>query len=204
MKYVSSLLVLALLGASSARAMIIGGTNYVTSGPTESLTVLFTDSNGAPTTGTYNGYVQVSVSGVGQSLGTLFNDAFYVFTAGVFHDSQYYQLAFDTVPLVPFNPSRDAKNFIVYDIDAGMEVTPAYVPVYNPNHVYNFVLNTSLIAAGTLHFGTSNGNFADNSGSHTIQITQLVASNVPDGGATLLLLGGAFALLAFRRTRKAA
>ena len=116
-------------GSAFAGPFVIGGTTYVETGPTELLNVLFNDANGAPTTGTYDGLVLVTVSGVGRSLGTALNDAFYVYTDGAgtpivpFHDAQFYQLAFDSVPLVPLNFSRDAKNFIVYDVATSTDVS---------------------------------------------------------------------------------
>lgn len=185
-----------LASGGPANAITIGGTDYVHSGPSEDLSITFTAADAGTTANTYSGFVQVTVSGVGESAGTRLNDAFYVFTdpahnlIAPFNDPQYYQLAFDTVALVPFNPSRDIKDFIVYDLDGGIEVTPAYVPAYRPDHTYAFVIDVG--AGGILHFGTSDGNFSDNSGSHSIHLAQLAP--IPEPSGTLLFCIGSVAV----------
>lgn len=199
LKSTGALLIGALLGASSSFAMVIGGTNYVTTGPTESLTASFLVPNGGSTTSQYYGYVQVSVGGTGFSLYSYINDAFYV--NGPTHDSNHYQLTFGTTALVGNNPGQNAKHRIVYDLNAGMEVSPTYVPGYESSHRYNFVLNSGLIAAGTLYFGVGDGNFSDNGGAYDISVTQLTAATgIPDASATCgLLLGCWTGLVVLRR-----
>jgi len=196
-------LLFAALCLPASHAITIGGNNYVASGPTDALTSVFTAPTGGVTTNHYSALVQVSVSGSGTSLSAFLNDAFWRYTgvASPSHEPLYYQLAFSTSSLMPFDPSQDAKNFVVYDIAAGAEVTAPYVPSYSANHTYSFVLNTGLALPGPLYFGVSDGNFSDNSGAYTISVTQLVANNaVPDHGATALLLAGSvFGLLSYRR-----
>jgi len=58
---------------------------------------LFDQPNGGVTVGTYSGIVSVTVSGVGQSLADLYNDAFYLLPAGslpAFSGASYYELSF--------------------------------------------------------------------------------------------------------------
>jgi hypothetical protein len=109
--------------SSFSAPIIIGGTSYSPVGSPEALTATFTQPDGGVTSGAYDGLVEISVSGTGQSDGQNFNDAFYVYSAGPpFNDPSYYQLSFGTNTLVPFAPAQDAKNFIVYDLATGMEV----------------------------------------------------------------------------------
>jgi hypothetical protein len=184
---------------ADAHAIMIGGRSYVPTGPTETMTSVFTTPDGGISVNTYSGFVQVKVSGFGESAGTNLNDAFYLFSGPLVHDPFYYQLTFGTTTLVALHPAQNAVNFIRYDLDANVEVTPAYVPAYQASHEYRFVLDTGTASPLNLHFGTANGFFADNSGSHTIEITQLTA--VPDGGATISLLGGAIAGLVLLRRK---
>ncbi len=188
--------------------LTIGGNPYGTVGTTESLTATFTQADGGVTTGSYFGLVQITVSGIGESLGTRLNDAFYVYTDAAhtptapFNDASYYQLAFDTSALigtiaVPTNPALDARAHIVFDIDDGTEVTPTYVPTYRADHTYSFVIDTGTLAATNLHFGVSNGNFGDNFGAYDIEITQL--ETVPVPAAALLAMVGLGSVAVIRR-----
>ncbi len=195
-------LVCALAWEAQADPFMIGGVNYAPVGPTETLSASFELATGASTLGTYSGLIQVVVSDVGFSLGPRLNDAFYVFTGGpVFHEGNYYQLRYDDAPMTPFDATKDAKYSLVYDIDAGLAVTPPYVPAYRPDHVYSFILDTGNAAATTLWFGVSNGNFMDNGGSYTVEITQLAAVPEP---CTLALLGAGALVVAVRRRRRQA
>jgi hypothetical protein len=186
-------------GSAEASPFTIGAGTYAEVGPTEIVTAVFNAPTGGISTATYHGLVKLVVSGTGQSLGTCTNDAFYVIDCGgPFHGALYYQLAFDSIPLVPLNPARDAKHFIVYDIDANAAVTPTYVPAYRSGNTYSFIVDTGLLAGALLHFGTSNGIFADNTGAYRIEITQL--AQVPEP-VTLLLFGTAAAVAARLRRR---
>jgi len=111
----------------------------------------------------------------------------------------YYQLAVNTQPLLPFDPTYEARHFIVYDLDAGTEVTPTYVPTYRSDHVYSFVIDLGTSVPSNLHFGVSNGIFSDNSGAYNIEVAQL--SVIPAPGA--ILLGGiGVALVGWLRRRR--
>lgn len=193
------------LGISRVEAapVIIGGTTYLPAGSPETLTALFSQADGAATRGAYRGFVQVTVSGSGQSYGTAFNDAFYVYSSrSPYAEGAYYQMTFGTAPLVGLAPSQDAKNFIAYDLAANAEPSAAYVPKFNPNHTYDLVLNTRTSALANLHFGVSDGDFSDNTGSYKIVVTQLAsASEVPEPVSLLPLGFGLLALLAFRYRR---
>jgi hypothetical protein len=183
-----------------ASPYVIGGTPYYETGPTESVTAVFTQADGGVSLNTYAGLVKLVVSGTGQSAGANFNDAFYVYTPVPSHNASWYQLAMDNVALVPLNPSQNAKNFIVYDIDAGVQTSPVYVPAYRADHTYSFIVNLGLlgvVSPSLLHFGVSNGIFADNTGQYAIQITQLVPEP-----AMLTLVGLGLLGVARRRPRR--
>jgi hypothetical protein len=207
-----------LASLASATPITIGGTDYVRSGNSElGLSASFGPAPTAVSTATsltYHGFVELEVSGVGQSLGTILNDAFYLFTQlftppNQTNDPNYYQLAVDTVPITgapgfPTPLPQLARNTIVFDIDAGLEVTPVYVPAYQPNHRYRFVIDTGLTGgfsggASLLHFGVANGIYADNAGSYRINVWQLEA--VPEPG-TLFLVALGLGALSFRARKR--
>ena len=169
---------IALLGAGSAAAAT-----------SESLTASFLTADGGVTVGGYDNQVRVTVSGVGQSLGSDFNDAFYVYDPGPpSHDPNYYQLTFGTSALVGFDPAQDAVN----DIVGGL-------PAYNPDHIYSFILNTGATTPTALHFGVGDGNFSDNSGEYWITVTQL---GVPEPATWAIMLAGFGGLGAALRQRR--
>ena len=168
----------------------IGGIEYYESGLPEAVTAVFTTAEGGSTTGTYSDLVRLTVSGTGESMATQLNDAFWVFTDRAHNPiapmtyGNYYQLAVRTQPLLPLQPAYEARHFIVYDLDAGTEVTPTYVPTYRSDHVYSFVIDLGTSVPSNLHFGVSNGDFSDNSGEYNIEVAQL--SVIPAPGAILL------------------
>jgi hypothetical protein len=154
---------------------------------TETVVAPFTTPDAAVTTGLYSGIVRVRVSGIGQSSGTTYNDAFHVFNSTIgFNSAQYYQLAFDTIPLVGFNPSREAKYFIVGGI-----------PAYSTTHSYDFLLNTGLAIPGALHFGVSDGGYSDNTGRFVITV------GVPEPASWALMIAGFGMVGVAMRRRKA-
>ena len=139
----------------------------------ETLSASFLTADGGVTTQSYSGIVHVTVSGIGQSLGSQYNDAFYLI-ASTTHDANYYQLTFGTSPLVAFDPTQNAVNFVVGGL-----------PAYQASHVYSFYLSTGLAVPGQLHFGVGDGNFGDNSGSFRITV-----SDAPEPASWALMLGG--------------
>jgi hypothetical protein len=167
---------------AAAAALMIAGPVFAT----ETLTATFTTPDGGITTGGYDNDVRVTVSGVGQSLGTAYNDAFYIYTDGApYNDPSYYQLTFGTTTLVGFDPTQDAKNYLVGSL-----------PAYNPDHIYTFILNTGVTTPTQLHFGVSDGIFSDNSGAYRITV-----SSVPEPAAWTLMMAGFAGLGAALRRR---
>jgi hypothetical protein len=146
----------------------INGVTYGTSYPREALTATFTRPDGGVTVNSYKGYILLRVTDIGQAYGSIYNDAFYLYT-GPFntprngHDGGYYQLAFGTSRLTAFGLANNAKNLL-----AGA------LPAYSPAHDYTFILDTKLSSRGQLHFGVSDGGYSDNTGAYTIRVTQLV------------------------------
>jgi PEP-CTERM motif len=163
----------------------------------ETVTASFTAPDGGVTSGLYSGIVHVTVSGFGQSLADDLNDAFYLYSPvsiwnPPFHDAfGYYQLAFGTSALVPNDASQAASNFIVGGL-----------PAYNPSHVYSFDLDTGSVELGQLHFGVSDGIFADNAGAFTIEISAAIPE--PSTWAMLILGFTGVGLMAYRRRNQTA
>lgn len=175
--------------------------NYTRTSAGENLSVPFTVP-GVATSDAYSGVVEVLVSGTGYSLGPIINDAFHYVPGGYPLDGQYYQLnlGWTTNPLVPFSGEpNNINNFIVFVEGIGAVSNP-YTPGYNPNNLYHFVVDTTLLGAQSLQFGVSDGNFGDNGGSYNITVWQLKegASGVPDTPAYYTLAGLAFVLLLAR------
>ena len=124
----------------------IGGHRYIDAGGIETLAVPFTPADGAVSSGNYHGFVRLNVSGSGVSCTPATNDAFYIWNwlSGCGnpntvpqHDFNWYQLTFGTQPLnlEPWLPSRDATQFIYYDIDGtGAVLSRPYVPAYRTDH----------------------------------------------------------------------
>jgi PEP-CTERM motif len=185
--------------ACQARAGMISD-HFVRTGPSEMIVAPFT-SPSTSSVNTYGGFVEVIVSGVGNSLGTLLNDAFYGVPSGTLYDPQFYQLniGWDAAPLFPFvGQPRNAVNFIVFDEGVDF-VTPPYRPPYDPvNHTYHFAISVPF-DAGHLAFGVSDGAFSDNGGQYNIQIWQLA---VPEPSTIMLLAIGTLGLLGYHRRRR--
>ncbi|MEQ8858666.1 MAG: hypothetical protein RIC56_08460 [Pseudomonadales bacterium] len=164
------------------------------------VTVSF-DAANATTLGSYSGLVELEVSGDGASFDVARNDAFYVFTGPSpcgpipCHDARYYQLALDTGTVVGFPPEEQlAKSSIVYDLDAGGEITQTtlpYRPAYRTDHVYRFVIDVSLTSSwaggdSALFFNVSDGNYSDNAGAYEIDVFQLEPVLAPEGEPLLI------------------
>ena len=187
-----------------ALPITIGDALYDKIGTSEIVTAAFIQPNGGISVGTYSNFVLLSVSSIGWSLGSNFNDAFYLFTGPQTpaHNQQHHQLVFDTQPLERNNPARNAKNFIVYDMDQNTEVSATpYVPSYNPDHLYNFVTDLGTSVPNHFYFGVSDGDFYDNGGAFSIEISQLkvVSEPVPEPTTIFLFGAGLIGLVGFRR-----
>lgn len=193
---------LALSVATTASAAPLISDAFTRVGPSEILSVPFT----APrfdTDFSYSGFVEILVSGTGQSLGAQINDAFYGVPSGVPYNPVFYQLNIGWIgaDLEAFvGEPRNANNFIVF-IEGVGSVTPPATPAYDDGHEYHFVVKIpDAVPSGQLQFGVSDGNFADNDGGFRIQVFQLAARDVP-APPTLVLSLAALAGLAIMRRR---
>ena len=123
------------------------------------------------------------VSGTGNSSGTNFNDAFYVFYPPdytPYSDSAYYQLNIGWVGnrLVPFLGGIDnIRNFIIF-IEGVGQVSPPAVPAFSDSCSYDFVVNVPA-NAGQLAFGVADGTYSDNGGQYNISVFQLEFGSIP-------------------------
>jgi hypothetical protein len=142
----------------------------------ETVFVPFIQPGGAPTVGTYDGTVSVTVSGLGQALGTFYSDAFYVLDPTPNHLG-YWDLAFSTSPLTG-NASEEASNFIV-----------GAIPPFNPSGIYSFDLKTGSSVPTKLYFGVDDNVFTDNTGAYSVMVSQL-ASAIPEPSIWAILILG--------------
>ncbi len=141
----------------------------------ETLTATFTTPDGGVTADSYSGSIRVTVSGVGQSVGRRYNDAFYgYYPLPISHNPVYNQLTFSTSTLTGHRQRLyDATNFI----EGGL-------PAYEASHVYSFILDTGATTPTKLHFGVSDGMFSDNTGAYVITIA------VPEPATWALMIAG--------------
>jgi hypothetical protein len=122
----------------------------------EHLTVPFTGSyNAAYTQYSYKGRVFVTVSGIGQSAGTQYTDAFYLFADG------------EGRSIMPEHPT---DWILTINGDRASYLIPnGEIPLYRSDHIYNFEI---IVPDGTLSFGVSDGFASDNTGSYMITLCQ--------------------------------
>lgn len=189
----------------------IDGVGYQVVGETETVEVSFLEPTGGISVELYSGFVMLSVSGTGTcdvdgSYNTPVSDAFYIFDYNgqpiiPYNPDVNYQLTIATELITPIsNPfDHNVKNHIVYDLDAALEVTPVYVPLYQDDHVYNFVVDTGTSELSQLYFGFNDGYFDDNGGLYVVQITQLTP--VPEPTSIVLFSLGLFGLMLSRIKR---
>jgi hypothetical protein len=99
------------------------------------------------TQNSYAGTTRVTVSGIGQSSGTAYTDAFYQFT-----DGEGNHVA----------PEYPTDWILTIDGDFARDLIPDQdIPAYNEDHTYTFAINAP---GGKLTFGVRDGYAADNTG----------------------------------------
>ncbi len=194
-----------LSSAAPVEAGLLISDHFTRTGPSESVTALFTDMNGETTQNTYSGLVEIIVSGEGQSADTAFNDAFYLTSpiVGVQIDPDLFQLnvGWSDLPYA-LSGNNNATEFITF-IDGVGAVAPPALPAYSgDNHTYHFILDIQ-DTPSQLTFGVNDGNFRDNFGQYNIEVFQVEAgaSQVPEPASLDLLGIGAMTLLGFYRRR---
>lgn len=122
----------------------------------EILTVPFTGSYHAVYTQyPYQGKVFIRVFGTGQSAGTQYTDAFYLFTDS---DGRLQTPQHPTDWILTIN--GDFAHYLIPD---------EQIPPYRSDHIYDFEI---VVPDGNLSFGVSDGFAADNSGSYAIVLCQ--------------------------------
>jgi hypothetical protein len=121
----------------------------------ENLVASFTDGVYATyTEKSYNGRVDIIVSGIGQAADTQYSDAFYLFA-----DSNK-------------NPiTRESTGFILtINGDLAYHLIPnKRIPAYRSDHIYEFEINAP---GGNLSFGVSDEITSDNTGSYKLTLCQ--------------------------------
>lgn len=107
----------------------------------------------AQTQNLYAGTIRVTVSGTGQSSGTAYTDAFYLFTDG------------EGNKVTPEHPTDwiltingDFAHYLIRDQE---------IPAYNEDHTYTFTINAP---GGKLTFGVRDGYSADNTGRYIVTL----------------------------------
>ena len=180
-----------------ASTYLIGGLAYGPSGSSETLESPFRNPFGVVSANSYSNFVEVVVSGLGNSRFQQINDAFY-FDNGTFSADLYYQLTLSQTPVFPFTTSFIAMNSIVFDVDANSAVTAPYRPAYRSDHTYHLVLAVGASAA-QLFTGVADGDYTDNGGSYSLTLMQLEPVPLP---AALPLFAAGLGVLGFMGWRK--
>ncbi len=137
----------------------------------ETLTVPFTNGTaGVQTSQSYQGIINVTVSGFGQAAGTAFSDAFYIFTD---------QAGNPITPVPPPGPF----NFTLWINGGPADNFVQPIPPFNVNHLYTFQINAP---GGPLTFAVGDTFTSDNTGAFTVTVerflsdTQLIAKPIGD------------------------
>lgn len=105
----------------------------------------------------YSGLITFIVSGVGQSSGTAFNDAFYIYKYVSFPASEPYHL--------------DEFNLYIDGVSAASRI--GYVPAYRSDHRYIFQLDVGS-RPRRLNFAIGDANVSDNTGQFTVELQPAV------------------------------
>jgi hypothetical protein len=205
--------------AAAAIVTLSGQSFNELSGP-ENLNPAFNQAGGQTTTKSYSGDVEVLVSGLGSNdifASNMSIDAFYQVSdtnQPITLDSNTLRLGSQTqiapIPgnfaFVPNNSEReeagsvhvanlaiayDGSSFAVTDPNL-LDAFTAVAPVYNPNHIYHFVMDLGSYS-GTLTLGNGDGGVSDNStNSWSISLWQVAP--VPEPASLVLLVVGGLAL----------
>jgi hypothetical protein len=118
----------------------------------ETIVAPFTGGPYATTTKfSYSGPVELTVKGYGQSAGTQFSDAFYIFT----NESGQ-----------PRTPEHLPNQSLCIN-GSPVDVYLTSIPVYDPEHKYTFVIEAP---GGPLTFGPCDGFTSDNTGEFKIKV----------------------------------
>jgi hypothetical protein len=122
----------------------------------ENIAVSFTDGVYATDTeNSYKGKVTITVSGVGQSSGTQYSDAFYLFTDG---DNNL------------ITPDSTSGFTLTINGDLAYYLIPnERIPAYRSNHNYEFEISAP---GGNLSFGVADEATDDNTGSYELTLCQ--------------------------------
>jgi hypothetical protein len=173
---------------------------FTRTSPGESLTAPFTDTDGVATANSYSGFVEVLVSGTGNSFASFTNDAFYILEFNAAQEF-FWHLGIGTAaePLAPFNPFRGAQRLITF-IDGVGFVPQNTIPAFDPTNSYHFVINAG-VDATPLSFGVIDEVFTDNGGAFAVQAWQL-SDPIPEPATWLMTIFGFGAIGAAMRARR--
>ncbi len=119
-------------------------------------------TNAVTTQQSYDGLITLRVSGIGQSAGTHYNDAFYTFT--------------DSFGKATSPSHSDWFRLVINGQIAEVFIPGNQVPVYQPDHIYTFTIQSP----GTkLTFGVKDLGIVDNTGEFIIEIQTANSCNAP-------------------------
>lgn len=205
-------LLLGALAAAPAYADITINSQTFTLGPTETVSAPFTSQDNV-TLNSYSGLVLLDVTGDGNGAnGGGKNDTFYFEPYGNGLSAVGCgALRADTVIISGYCAGQKPTDYMVYSLDDNHFVSFAggsYLPNERLDHHYQFVISVDSLLAlhgqvgpQQLHLGASDGNFGDNGGAFTINVTQLnqISATPEPSTAAIFAAGGALLLLRMRR-----
>ena len=112
-------------------------------------------TTGVLSNNSYSGNVRLTVAGKGQSAGSAYTDAFYLFTDG------------EGTSIPPEHP--DEWILTINSKLAHHHIPDERIPSYNEKHVYSFEIGAQ---GGVLRFGIKDGYAVDNTGGFSISICE--------------------------------
>jgi len=199
MKTITSFLLLLLSATVNGQFILTDYFHPV--GPSESLIAPFNHSSEATTAVGYKGLIGVNISNFGWDNQDEAYDGFYYFinSQGIPRISgKGLSIAFDgntfiTGPsyyIADGGQSPNSPYQIVFNETVGHwdGLNLFGIPAYNPDHIYNFVLDINSPTERIINFGFNDAGLSDNFGQWDITIIPVAVGAVPEPSSVLLLI----------------